>query len=124
MSATQVRLPIVHKDLFHRSVLEVELPVKLKTNVGWPLLMCLFDTGSDFTSIPMSWAEQFSLPFETTHPVSVHGTTGSGVGYLCPLTWCFPDIPHLEFESICCVNPGLKRPLFCLTDVLTHLTIR
>jgi hypothetical protein len=120
----EIRVPIIRRRVFQRWVLEIELSVEVKTRFGWKSLPFLFDPGSQFTSIPIALAEENGIPFDTHHPVSIHGTTGSGTGFLSPITFSFPGLPMLEFDGLCNFAPVLKRPLLSLTDILDQFTLR
>jgi hypothetical protein len=125
MVSVNLRLPILRRKVFHHWLLEIELPTDVKTNEGWTLVTFLFDAGSQLTSIPISLAEKYSIPFSMTEPVSIRGATGFGRGFLSPLTFSFPGLPSLiEFQTLCCFSPVLERPLFSLTDILNHFTFR
>ena len=120
----EIRCPILRNRLFDKWVLEILLPAEVKTRAGWSPLSFLFDPGSQLTSVPVSLAEELSIPFTKSHPVSVRSTTGSGIGWLSPMTFSFPALSALEFQSMCFFNPTLQRPLLSLTDVLDHFTFR
>jgi hypothetical protein len=120
----EFRVPIIRRRVFQRWLLEIELSIEVKTDNGWKSLPFLFDPGSQFTSIPIPLAEENGIPYDVSHPVTTHGTTGSGVGFLSPITFSFPALPMFEFQALCNFGPVLKRPLFSLTDTLDHFAFR
>jgi hypothetical protein len=120
----EIRFPILRNKLFDKWVLEILLPAEAQTRAGWSPLSFLFDPGSQLTSVPVALAEELSIPFVKSHPVAVRSTTGSGIGWLSPMTFSFPALSALEFQCLCFFNPTLQRPLLSLADVLDHFTFR
>jgi hypothetical protein len=126
MAGKLIRIPLLRTYLYRRFVYELELTVGVRTAQGTFLLLpFLFDTGTHLTTMPLTLAQQLGIPFSTAHPVTVRGTTGKGQGFLSPLWFAFPQLPHWQFESLCCFTPHpLKRALLSLTDLIAHFHLR
>jgi hypothetical protein len=82
----------------------------------------LFDTAGGFTTLPIRWAEHAGIQFETTadSELSVIGVTGKGSAYMNQVTFSFPDIPRLQFRSLCAFSPTAPCPLLALGDVVQN----
>lgn len=124
--AAELRFPIVRKRKVHQWVLQVDLPIQVRSSHDdWKWLVFLFDSGTQLTTIPIAMAEQLSIPFATDRPVSVDGAVGTGKGYLSPVLYSFPGLPELQFEALCCFSEyQLRQPLMSLTDLLSQFTLR
>src|SRR6266496_5160924 len=121
-----LRLPILRNLSLRRAILEIEMRLIVRVQSSeWKPVAFLLDTGSQFTTVSIDWAEALSIPFETAHPVQINGTTGSARGYLSTLTFSPATLEHYQFETPCCFSTSkLDRPLFCLTDLLRQFTLR
>lgn len=126
MPGNLIRLPLLQTYALGRYVLEVNVPLDLRTTAGeFVSLPFLFDTGTRFTTIPISLAERHEIPLNTSHPVIVRGTTGTGRGVLSPLWFSSPQLPQWQFECACCFTEhDIPQPLLSLTDVVTHFNLR
>jgi hypothetical protein len=82
----------------------------------------IFDTAGGFTTLPAGWAKRAGIHFETTtaSELPVVGVTGRGSVYMNRATFSFPDIPHLQFTSLCAFSPTAPYPLLALGDVVNN----
>jgi hypothetical protein len=126
MEDLPIRLPVLRRFLYGQTVYEIEPTLEVRTASGLPVLVpFLFDTGTHFTTISISMAEELGIPMKTDRPAQIRGATGASRGYLAPLWFSFPSLPQHQFENVCCFSTySLKRPLLSLTDVITHFTMR
>src|SRR5437870_4873066 len=126
MQSWKKRVPIVRRFAARHEILEVEFRLELRTaRSSREAATFLLDTGSQFTTVSIASAERLSLPYSTTRPVIIEGTTGAAPGFMAPLWFSFADLPQLQFESWCCFSSVRRdRSLLSLTDLLRHFTLR
>ena len=121
-----IRLPILSRRIHGQEVFEIEPTLIVKTVAGANVcLPFLFDTGTHFTTIPISMANDLGIRYATHDPVGIRGATGVAKGYMAPVWFSFSSLPQLQFESFCCFSTyELTRPLLSLTDVIRHFAMQ
>ena len=130
MAKDLFRVPLYEKFLpqYNCSVFQIRLALDVRTRTGaFVRLPFRFDIGTDFTTIPIAEAERLGIPFTKTRPVFPTAITGKTqrASYLSVIRFAFPELPHLQFESLCSFSPyPLKRSLLSLTDIVPNFLIR
>ena len=121
-----IRFPILRKRLTDRFILEIMVPLELRSDQGtWFPYGFLFDTGTEVSTIPFSIAHMADITVPTNRPARIQGATGVAPGFLAPFRFCVLGLEHLMFEGLACFTAlNLKRPLLALTDVLSHFEMR
>ena len=121
-----LRWPVLRRHLHNQIVFEIEPTLDLRTEKGGIIQVpFLFDTGTQFTTMSISMAQDLDIPFDKNRPIILRGTTGTGKGFFATLRFSFPSLPNFQFESLCCFTMySLKRPLLSLTDIISHFTFR
>ncbi len=110
----------------HRYIYHLLARLNLRTHEGWSEdITFLFDTGSEFTTIPIALAENLGISFRTDTPMQITGATGTGRGFLSRLSFGLAGLPQWQFQTVACFSPTpLSSPLLCLTDVLANFRFR
>src|SRR5438552_1483035 len=126
MARRSVRYPVWRRFVGKEQAYEWPIPLKVRSADGsFARETFLFDTGSHFTTLPISLAEQLQIPFDRQRPVGIRSTTGTGHGFLAPLWFSLAALPEYEFESLCCFSASpLSRPLLSLKDAIAHFRLR
>jgi hypothetical protein len=122
------RFPVWREFIGKDEVYHWRIPLELRTANGtFTPEIVLFDTGSQLTTISIPQAEKLRIPFDRQRPVTIHGTTGTGIGkgFIAPMWFSLAGLPELQFESLCCFSPvPLTLPLLSLKDVIAHFQLR
>ncbi len=124
--AQWLHFPVWQSYFRKEAVYEWRLFLKVRMSSGtFTSLTFLVDTGTQLTTIPIPTAEQRQIPFDRQRPVTIHGTTGTGHGFVGPMWFSLADLPEYQFESLCCFSTApLPSPLLSLKDLITHFRMR
>ena len=126
MTRRWFRFPVWREFIGKDEVYHWRIPLELRAADGsFSREIVLFDTGSQLTTIAIPLAEKLQIPFDRQRRVTIHGTTGTGSGFIAPMWFSLVGLPELQFESLCCFSPvPLGRPLLSLKDVIAHFRLR
>jgi hypothetical protein len=109
-----------------REILEIEFLLALpNASGGWTRQLFLLDTGSQFTTVPIEFAESLGISLVESKPVRIQGTTGSASGYIAPVRYSLASLHQWQFTADWCFSKSPpRRPLLSLTDLLRQFTLR
>jgi hypothetical protein len=132
MALPRIRIPLQHPLVLSagRPAYRVIFPLALRNangTFGLSAVPFRLDTGSDFTTIPDTWADQLGLRYKLGTPVHPATTSGRArkPSYLTDLWLSFSAMPQWQFRAECLVTPyPLKRGLFSLNDLVPHFIAR
>jgi hypothetical protein len=105
--------------------LELEL---LTASGGWKRVPCWVDSEAQHTYLPAALVNRLRLGYQTNRPCDIVTRTGTAPdgGYLSRLTYAFPALPHLQFETLACfsrLEGRSEMPLLALSDLLLHFNL-
>jgi hypothetical protein len=100
----------------------------LTASGGWEPVPCWVDSEAQHTYLPARVVNNLRLGYQTNRPCDIVTRTGTAPngGYLSQLTYAFPTLPHLQFETLACfsrLEGRSQMPLLALSDLLPHFNM-
>lgn len=131
MAKDRIRIPlqrVLLPQYGNRSAYRIILSLDVQTSRGtYVRLPFRLDTGSDFTTIAISEAQKFGIPFVTKTPVLPRTAAGRArrPSYLSSIGLLFPTLPDWRFQCDCSFSPyPINRCILSLNDLIPHFLFR
>lgn len=123
-----IRVPLRRLSRHHCDVYRIDFSLDICGQSGrFCRVPFRIDTGSDFTTVPISIATSLNIPFAMNRPVYPQTAAGKAQNpsFLSPIRLSFPGLPQWQFESMAMFTPyTLKTSLLSLAELVPNFLIR